>query len=384
MASTSLTSDFLASIDGALPSTSEASFRTERELGNTAYREGRYADAIRHYTQAETINPLSPLPPANRAMVYLKRREWQKAREEASIALELHDALPTHLHSNDLVIKLHLRRATACTELALYALATDDYSRVLRIDRTHVVASERLEYLRKTYRIDISTATGTGAGASPHSSASRIIQNELRNGHHEKDKENNQSSSPMIKIVSNPTNAGSNSSSSTLSTSTSATVRRQRQRYQHERASQIQDDTPLLSLPEDVSAQLLQDAEKEVPRSAGQFERTWRTLQSNNAGAQGRYLVRTVGVDGIRSGVIAPCFTPDMLQRFGHVLLAQQECEAATLAGLLMAIAKIERFDLVMMFLSAHDKAPFVGLLQRIKDGNVDSSTVEKLQSLYK
>lgn len=383
MASTSLTSDFLASIDGALPSTSEASFRTERELGNTAYREGRYADAIRHYTQAETINPLSPLPPANRAMVYLKRCEWQKAREEASIALELHDALPTHLHSNDLVIKLHLRRATACTELALYALAVDDYSRVLRVDRTHAVASERLEYLRKTYRIDIPTSTGARAGAGSHSSASRIIESELLNGHHEKDKENNQSSSPMIKIVSNPTNAGNNSSSSTFSTSTSATVRRQRQRYQqHERSPHVQDDTPLLSLPEDVSAQLLQDAEREVPRSAGQFDHTWRTLQSD-AAAQGRYLVRTVGVHGIRSGVIGPCFTPDMLQRFGHVL-SQQDCNASTLAGVMMAIAEIERFDLVIMFLSAHEKAPFIGLLQRIKDGNVDSSIVEKLHSLYK
>lgn len=59
-----------------------------REEGNEHFRKGRLNEAAASYTTSLKLKP-TPAAFANRAAVYLKRREWDRAEADCSACLEL-------------------------------------------------------------------------------------------------------------------------------------------------------------------------------------------------------------------------------------------------------------------------------------------------------
>lgn len=359
MASTAGTNLLQASLTGELPSSVEQACTAEREKGNQAYKEARYEDAIQHYTEAEIINPLSPLPPANRAMVYLKMEKWQQARDEAAVALELQNALPVHLHSQSLTIKLLLRRATACKQLMLFALAVEDYQAVLNLDPRHAVAQTEFDHLSLKYRVEPS-ASVSRPPINPLPSAS------ARGGN---------TSAGRIRVMSEK---------STTSVSDTTTARKARTARVAPRAP-ARDEAKLFMLPKDIMKELTEECADTPPDTCAQFEHSWRSLHSD-AFAQGIYLVRTVGARRIRSGLIGDSLTAQTIERVGHVLaivVSHDSALSAAAADILLAFVSVSRFELLMMFLSVDERRPFTLLIDQLRRNGIDESFLLRLEQSY-
>lgn len=148
----------------------------EREDGNARFKRGEFVPAIKAYTRAIAHNPDSHLSYSNRAMCYLKLREFSKAVTDASLALRLD---PHH-------VKSLLRRATASNALGRHrdALSDLDLAHALEPGNKQVAADLRnTRELRRTAirraprrrihiackRASASAAGGgaAGAGAAP-------------------------------------------------------------------------------------------------------------------------------------------------------------------------------------------------------------------------
>lgn len=75
----------------------------ERMKGNALFSTGDYHGAIKHYTRCVQLNPNSVLAISNRAMAYLKLKDWQNAESDSSSAIKL----------DKLHVKSYQRRSTA-------------------------------------------------------------------------------------------------------------------------------------------------------------------------------------------------------------------------------------------------------------------------------
>lgn len=64
-----------------------------KDLGNTAFKECEYNDALNYYTRAADIPEIKDVDLAivlkNRAMVHLKMEDWQEAVDDCTKSLEL-------------------------------------------------------------------------------------------------------------------------------------------------------------------------------------------------------------------------------------------------------------------------------------------------------
>mmetsp|Transcript_11091 Transcript_11091/g.16794 ORF Transcript_11091/g.16794 Transcript_11091/m.16794 type:complete len:405 (-) Transcript_11091:123-1337(-) len=98
-------------------STSKNIEEEERLRGNSFYSNGNYAEAIKCYTKCLMMNNhSSAVVFSNRAMAYLKLKDWQRAEADSSSALNLD---PKHLKS-------YQRRASARFRLGKIRAAIND------------------------------------------------------------------------------------------------------------------------------------------------------------------------------------------------------------------------------------------------------------------
>jgi len=338
------------SLTGELPEDIETNFNEEKDKGNKAFREGNYHDAIRHYTAAESANPISPVPPANRAMAQLKLKNYQAAKADASVALELQEAGPLQPSYKQLRCKILLRRATANKELMLLALAAEDFAMVLETDPSNAIAKAELADLKTKYHITppigpSSSRSGSGRG--------------------------------RIEVVAE---RGSQGSPTQNGTAPHAQVREKRAR-----PTSLQDETALVELPEHVMDTLVSKWNSYPPRSASEFERAWKSLKGNKLG-MAKYLLDIVGESRLAGGVLGETLTPQLLEEIIDVLSVAVSTDAAVsrpVADLLLSMTKVSRFDMLLMFLSPSDKRPFSMLMDTLRRNCVDPHKISALQASY-
>ncbi|KAL6778214.1 RPAP3 [Auxenochlorella protothecoides x Auxenochlorella symbiontica] len=102
-----------------------------REEGNEHFRKGRLNEAAASYTTSLKLKP-TPAAFANRAAVYLKRREWDRAEADCSACLELDAGF----------VKAYHRRATAREALGDMHGAAADFEQVFCHDPSSTQAVE--------------------------------------------------------------------------------------------------------------------------------------------------------------------------------------------------------------------------------------------------
>lgn len=355
-----------ASLSGSLPASMQQDFDRHREHGNAAFKTGDFTAAIRHYTDAELVNPLSPLPPANRAQVYLKMRNWQRAREEAAMALELQRALPPNIRNSTLTVKLLLRRATACKELMLVALAAEDYAAVLKLEPGNVLAKNAMQHLKERFHIT--------APASTRRHDSLIVDATPT------------SSRELIRVVSEDDVEPNKVAMEITSTGAEKERSRRAKSKNHEiQPSDLQDETELLALPSSVISSLTARWSSTPPQDAGDFQRAWRSL-AHSADAQAQYLVRVVGPQRITSGVLGADVTAQFLMRVVGVLtkLMKKDPEAASeIVKVVDAVTKVERFDMIRLFLSEAESASVGQLLDGLVSAGVDAERASAIRTRF-
>lgn len=332
------------SLTGQSPTSS--SFDHEKSLGNHAFKQNHLSQAIHHYNNAEQINPLSPIPPANRAMAYLKLEHWKAAKDDATVALELYNALPHSNPDHSLPIKVLLRRATANSHLLLHALAADDYAHILRLDPAHAVAKQRLEQLHHKYNITPSPSASAANQATANSRKKiQLLSTDL--------------SSNGTAHLPPPTPAHA------LHT--------------------MQDEAALVQLPSHVMRSLLTKWSGTAPVSSVDFERAWRSLRADDL-ARAAYLIQTVGASRIRSGLLGESLTPQLLNEFVHVLAVALKTDRAcstSVADIMEAFTTVSRFGMLLMFLSESESESIHSLIEGLGKNGVEAASVQKLHNLY-
>lgn len=108
-----------ASKAASSPATTKSREELEKEEGNAHYKRGDYVAAIKSYTRCLGYNPQNAVVLSNRAMAYLKNREFANAEDDCKLALK---ADPTH-------VKSYSRRGTARNSLGKHRLALLDFTR---------------------------------------------------------------------------------------------------------------------------------------------------------------------------------------------------------------------------------------------------------------
>eukprot|EP01083_Nonionella_stella_P120169 359849_1 len=101
-----------------------------KQKGNDFFKAGRFSDAIKEYTKCIEAAPSDHIPYANRAMAYLKTKDYASVERDCSKSLEL----------NPRYVKALLRRATARKYLSQPSLALRDFKTVLKYEPSNVQA----------------------------------------------------------------------------------------------------------------------------------------------------------------------------------------------------------------------------------------------------
>lgn len=112
----------------------------EREKGNSYFKEGKYTKAAKCYTACLGISNRSVAAFSNRAMCWVKLKEWKKAELDCSLALQVDDA-----H-----VKSYQRRAAARNALGMHRAALADLYEGSARDEAGTFAKPLAIEIRKT------------------------------------------------------------------------------------------------------------------------------------------------------------------------------------------------------------------------------------------
>lgn len=91
-------------------------------LANQYFKDGKYDDALSHYTKAIELNPQVPAYYGNRSFCYMKTEYYGSALEDANKAIDL----------DKKYIKAYYRRASAYMALGKFKLSLKDYEIVTK------------------------------------------------------------------------------------------------------------------------------------------------------------------------------------------------------------------------------------------------------------
>lgn len=83
---------------------------TEKELGNAAFREERFLEALRHYNNAISIDPSNIIYYSNKASALNKLGRWSDAMEAALLAVQTGEA---NNATNEQIAKAYVKLANA-------------------------------------------------------------------------------------------------------------------------------------------------------------------------------------------------------------------------------------------------------------------------------
>ncbi|RIA98520.1 hypothetical protein C1645_95935 [Glomus cerebriforme] len=107
----------------------------EKETGNAFFKKGNYTMAIVHYGKAMELDPKEAVYVINRAMAYLKLKNWENAEIDCTSGLILHPDNPKALW----------RRGIARRELGKLEEAKKDLQDALRLEPNDKAVKEELD-----------------------------------------------------------------------------------------------------------------------------------------------------------------------------------------------------------------------------------------------
>ena len=104
-----------------------------KEKGNQAIKESNFDESIKIYDEALLVDPnnkkLNSVILSNRALAYVKKKEYKKAMEDVNLSIEL----------NEQYFRAYLRRADIKMKQGEFDSAVADYNRVKELDPSQSV-----------------------------------------------------------------------------------------------------------------------------------------------------------------------------------------------------------------------------------------------------
>lgn len=111
----------------------------EREKGNKYFSEGNFEEALKCYTKSIALNSQSAVSFSNRAMTYLKLKEYKNAEEDCDFSLKLDNTF----------VKSYYRRALAKNGECKHRSAVMDLKKALEIDPNNKTVKMELNKTRE-------------------------------------------------------------------------------------------------------------------------------------------------------------------------------------------------------------------------------------------
>ncbi|XP_006859243.1 PREDICTED: sperm-associated antigen 1 [Chrysochloris asiatica] len=127
----------------------ENMFRILKEAGNQCVKDKNYTDALSKYNECLKINNKECVIYTNRALCYLKLCQFEEAKQDCDVALQLDDGN----------VKACFRRALAHKGLKNYQKSLNDLNKVLLLDPSIVEAKMELEEVTRFLNIKDNTAS---------------------------------------------------------------------------------------------------------------------------------------------------------------------------------------------------------------------------------
>ncbi|CAL8323630.1 unnamed protein product [Lota lota] len=135
---------------------------SEKEKGNTLFKEGRYDDAVECYTRGMSADPYNPILPTNRASCFYRLKKFSVAESDCNLAIAL--------DSN--YFKAFARRGAARFALEKYDSALEDYEMVLKLDPGNIDAATEVKRIKK---VTADRGTDVSSRASPPEEAPAVM-----------------------------------------------------------------------------------------------------------------------------------------------------------------------------------------------------------------
>ncbi|KAG8190612.1 hypothetical protein JTE90_017876 [Oedothorax gibbosus] len=346
----------------------------KKDNGNKFFKAGSYDSAINCYTIGMELDPDNALLPANRAMAFLKKDQYQAAENDCSLCLSLD---PTY-------VKAYLRRGAARKGLKKLFLAKDDFLKALEIEPDNKQAQLELEKINKEISME---------SHSWKESDSKAIQDNIL-------MEPSKSSIEIMEVQEDKDEI--------LKASKDLTVGSYNQKLEELKAvksdldadsTAVQDSFNKLNLKNDSTANLshansgdnpcngiesiisaLEQTLPPVPTASFQFLTDWKKI-SNYPELKYSYL-KQISPETIQK-LFRHSIELELFPEILHTLSANFIENGDDVYPYLKALSTVGRFSMMVMFLSHEEKEDVKKLKSYLEISGCDSYEVTALMRLY-
>ncbi|XP_064993377.1 uncharacterized protein LOC135629631 isoform X3 [Musa acuminata AAA Group] len=299
--------------DEALPDAA-----SEKELGNEYFKQKRFLEAIECYSRSIALSPTS-VAFANRAMAYLKLRRFEEAENDCTEALNL----------DDRYVKAYSRRATARKELGKLKASLEDADFAVRLDPNTQELRKQYSEIKALYEKEVANRkSGALKEASKESQRADGLQVES-------------------KIIQDDYLISNRVHNAAASSHKSSVVKNERVQHKHELKASLHD------VASRAASRAVASAAKNItsPKSAYEFEVSWRALSDDSAQAQLLKMIPPHTLPQIFKNALSAPILVDIIKCIGTFF--KEDTESAI--SLLDNMVKVPRFDMIIMCLSAKD-----------------------------
>ncbi|XP_023894070.1 uncharacterized protein LOC112005995 isoform X7 [Quercus suber] len=291
---------------------------SEKELGNEYFKQKKFKEAIECYSRSIAFSPTA-VAYANRAMAYLKIRRFQEAEDDCTEALNL----------DDRYIKAYSRRATARKELGKYKECFEDAEFALRLEPDNQEIKKQYTEARSLYDKEILQKVSGPPRSSGQGMQKVVSSGSKVNGHSVHPVPNNIQRSGVSAIQGH--------------------TKKNHRTGKQELMKSVQE------LASQAASRAKAEAAKNItpPKSAYQFEASWRGLSDDRA-LQARLLkaVSPTALPQIFKNALSASLLVDIIKCVATFFIEEMDLAIRYIENL----TNVSRFDLLIMCLSSTDR----------------------------
>ncbi|KAF9347747.1 hypothetical protein BGX26_000795 [Mortierella sp. AD094] len=373
----------------------------EKEKGNEFFKKSQYQKAIEHYSASMALDPSNSVLPINRAMALLKLERFVEAERDCTLGLKL----------DSKNVKALWRRGIARRSLGKVDEAKNDFESALKIDPANKAVKEELAKLQQkqpekpkastppttttkqstvptTKKVEPKAPTSSPAKdtAPPQIiSSKRVLIKEVENDQDSAlftpsaikksavSVDNDQSTptvAPLVQPSTSPASSKLTVSPSTVpsgSQSPTATT-----------------DTPYTSTPPAISASpsvaSTNNVQMIAPKTTLDFQRDWKSYSKKTELLYNYIkLIQPESLPALFKSSFESDYLSSMLTVFREFYIQSEEPQL--LYSSLLNLAKVQRFDMTLMFMSGTDKKDLVAIFQYLS-GHLNDQALYSQQDL--
>ncbi|XP_062230638.1 uncharacterized protein LOC133928357 isoform X2 [Phragmites australis] len=303
---------------------------SEKEQGNEYFKQKKFSEAIECYSRSIGLSPTA-VAFANRAMAYLKLRRFEKAEDDCTEALNL----------DDRYIKAYSRRITARKELGKLKEAMDDAEFAISLDPNNAELRKQYSEIKALHMEKMAKKASVLADKKDSTSHPPTISQ--KDSFMEVD-------SPIGTAMEMRESAGGRPKGGSGVIINNSVMQSRDAKQKPGSEASVQD------LASRAASRYLASTVKSIktPKTAYDFEVSWRALSDDTA--QQIHLLKSIppaSLPEIFKNSLSAAFLIEIVKCASSIF----RYDAALAVSILENLAKVPRFDLIIMCLSSMHKS---------------------------